>query len=539
MPCRFSSAPGSGEGAGGVQAEAAGPAPQGVRPRSPGASGSRTVILRGFGALALSSALLTAPSCAVDRAPAIRPSPDLGSEEVGRTEEVGGRVDGDSPDGSSADAEVELPAEPPRVDRIDIVELIDLPLARSINIMAAEPLTLTTTALCADADGEELAGVGVSDPVEYMYGDRLYYEQFVFGLAFGAECELTIEATSPLGVSAVLTDTFDSPPPDDFPALDLLVSSESRQPGWTLFDLMERRGNRGWVVLLDDRDRPRWIARSSSRYEDVHVTSLGALHTSGVTPWSGAPPLSLTGLDEVDLHAVEASPFNDGAWFQIVVDETCGGQAYLVETRGTERLGSFCPADWFEEPSEGGDWTHLNGFDFLGPSGHLVLSFRDLEGGTLVGVHWPTQRPSWIALGGEVFGEQHAPEVQPNGNILLFDNTYDGVSSAVEIALTIDANRKVATATEVWRFVDPLARHQGMYGDADRQPNGNTLISFGAPDGNAEPVLLEVTAAGEIVFDLRGPRGWTTYRAERFTCPNSPSLGPWECPSLEPPRVLR
>lgn len=533
MPCRFTPPPRTGEGAGGVQAEAAGPVSQRGSRRAPDTRRTRAAALGVLTASALGGLLLTATSCAVDRAPAIRSSPDLGVEDGAETQEVGGSVDGGSPD-----ADMSVPAEPPRVERVDIAELPDMPLARALNVLTAEPVTLATTVSCVDGDGEDLTGVFVGDTIAMPYGEAYFYEEIIVGLAVGAQCDVTIEVTSEQGVTMALSDGFDAPAPRGFPDLDLLTSTNARQPGWTLFDLIERRTGHGWIVLLDERDRVRWITRTNSGYEDLHVTSLGVLRTGGVTQWAGGDPFALTRVHEADLHAVEPSPFHEGAWFQIIVDDTCGGQAYLVETRGSERLGTFCPTDWFEAPPEGGDWTHLNGFDFFGTSGQLVLSFRDLQGGSLVGVHWPTQRPLWIAVGGDVFGEQHAPEVQPNGNIVLFDNTYEEASSAVEIALTIDPVRSVATATEVWRFADPRGRHQGMFGDADRQPNGNTLITFGAPVGDAEPVLLEVTPAGEIAFELQGPAGWTTYRAERFTCPNSPSLGPWECPSLEPPKVL-
>ena len=54
-----------------------------------------------------------------------------------------------------------------------------------------------------------------------------------------------------------------------------------------------------------------------------------------------------------------------------------------------------------------------------------------------------------------------------------------------------------------------------VWGDADRLENGNTLIAFGRRQ-ELESHLIEVTMAGERVWELVPQVGWGWYRAERM-----------------------
>jgi hypothetical protein len=92
-------------------------------------------------------------------------------------------------------------------------------------------------------------------------------------------------------------------------------------------------------------------------------------------------------------------------------------------------------------------------------------------------------------------------------NILLFDNgnLHDPPRSrAVEYAIDEGA----MTAELVWSHDD--GRYTSYFGSAERLDNGNTLISWGALH---DPLVTEVTPAGERVFTLSLPPGQRTYRA--------------------------
>jgi Arylsulfotransferase (ASST). len=132
---------------------------------------------------------------------------------------------------------------------------------------------------------------------------------------------------------------------------------------------------------------------------------------------------------------------------------------------------------------------------------------------------------------------QHAPELLPNGNLLLFDNgnfrasPFDpppgnGVfSRAVEYEID-EASRRVAKVWEYGEFADEVL-FAGFVGEADfLTGKGNVLITFGAVStgGGITPRLIEVTHSffPEKVFDLSvNQTGWFVYRSERL-----PSLYP-------------
>lgn len=82
---------------------------------------------------------------------------------------------------------------------------------------------------------------------------------------------------------------------------------------------------------------------------------------------------------------------------------------------------------------------------------------------------------------------QHDPEIQPNGNIVVC--TYGRPPQAIEI----DRAGEVAWA---WRLPPDMAFPGVLIRDADRLPNGNTLITLGTR-------VVEVTREGRIVWQLR------------------------------------
>ncbi len=101
------------------------------------------------------------------------------------------------------------------------------------------------------------------------------------------------------------------------------------------------------------------------------------------------------------------------------------------------------------------------------------------------------------------FISAHGPEVQPGGNVLLYDNgnADRGFSRVIEYAI----DEENGEAAIVWEY--PGARaddwYNGVWGDADRLDNGNTLITAGSTLGNSSPCrLFEVTLDGERVWEL-------------------------------------
>jgi len=180
------------------------------------------------------------------------------------------------------------------------------------------------------------------------------------------------------------------------------------------------------------------------------------------------------------------------------------------------------------DPNSGSafDWTHGNTCVYDPKENAVYLSLRNLS--RIVKVDYASGRILWSMglgmqsgqadFGDNLFSFQHSPELQPNGNILLYDNgnrrdhAYQdppkgcGYSSGVEIAL--DWSRP-EPATIVWEYILPI--FTPAYGDADRLANGNTLLTAGfAPDA----LLVEVSPASDTVWQMRLV-GHRIYRSNR------------------------
>ena len=78
------------------------------------------------------------------------------------------------------------------------------------------------------------------------------------------------------------------------------------------------------------------------------------------------------------------------------------------------------------------------------------------------------------------------------------------------------------TATLIWEYPEDERIFAPYMGGAQRLPNGNTMIGWGAVKQ-----ITEVTEAGSVVFEM--VMGGRTYRAYRF---------PWEGNPAKAPRLV-
>ena len=214
------------------------------------------------------------------------------------------------------------------------------------------------------------------------------------------------------------------------------------------------------------------------------------------------------------------------------------------------------------------DWTHGNAVVLDEERNTLIVSLRHTD--ELVGLRWrddaggesgellwqlgPFQDAIELVGDGDWFWHQHAPEVQPDGSILLYDNGNDRIatrpedvapySRAVRYELDLDAGQ----VRQVWehRAGDVYAF---FLGDADRLDGGTVLVTHGGSseetdDGGSVIVsrLVEVDEeTGEIVWDLRNAdplqrEGWGIYRAERIPTiyPAGYRVDPLPAPGVAP-----
>ncbi len=211
----------------------------------------------------------------------------------------------------------------------------------------------------------------------------------------------------------------------------------------------------------------------------------------------------------------------------------------------------------FASPTER-DWSHANAVSYDPASDVVIVSVRHTdsivafeygdEPGHQTEVRWILGRQGTIPIDGEPFFHQHAPEIQTDGSILVYDNGNDrpggeNYSRAVQYDLVPDGAAGVR-AVQTWEHrvddVDGTPLYAEFLGDVDRLDNGNVLITHGGIGGpgseDQRSRIIEVVPnedrGGDIVFDLRigdDQLGFTSYRAERL---DSLYGGPmWESPT--------
>jgi len=112
----------------------------------------------------------------------------------------------------------------------------------------------------------------------------------------------------------------------------------------------------------------------------------------------------------------------------------------------------------------------------------------------------------------------HAFHRLDNGNVLIYDNGKRDIRSSRVHEYRLDEQNKIAE--HVWTY-DPDNMIYGTgRGNAQRLPNGNTMIGWGTVVGTLRPVATEVTPDGRKVWELYfNNTAVGSYRAFRFPYP--------------------
>lgn len=174
------------------------------------------------------------------------------------------------------------------------------------------------------------------------------------------------------------------------------------------------------------------------------------------------------------------------------------------------------------------DYSHMNSL-FVDADGNWIVSSRGMA--QVLKIDRLTGDVLW-KLGGvqnqftfvnDPFGGlcgQHTASILDNGHLLLFDNgqyCYPEMPERGELTRVVEyaIDEDAMTAELVWSYSREGAYTQSQ-GSAQRLPNGNTFIGWGA---GTRYLATEVNPDGEIVFELQGraASGYTqSYRARRF-----------------------
>ena len=192
------------------------------------------------------------------------------------------------------------------------------------------------------------------------------------------------------------------------------------------------------------------------------------------------------------------------------------------------------------------DWTHANAIEVDEANNALLVSVRHLD--SIIALRWKDDAEGtagdllWHSgplgdlelLTGDWHLHQHAPEIQPDGSLLVYDNgnNRDGRGSAeaplYSRAVIYEIDVDAETISQRWEYRskrDDELIFAGFVGDADRLSNGNILITNGGIngtlDGELSAQIVEVvpspTSGGDVVFsfEVNGGPGWIVYRSER------------------------
>ncbi len=118
------------------------------------------------------------------------------------------------------------------------------------------------------------------------------------------------------------------------------------------------------------------------------------------------------------------------------------------------------------------------------------------------------------------FTDQHDAQWTSPNTLILFDNG-NFHAPATNRAVEYEIDEVNMTATMIWEFQNPYGSKSLASGNVQRLPNGGTFIGWGIISPNDAPVITEVNADDEIVFELSFlnngmPANQFTYRAFRF-----------------------
>ncbi len=493
---------------------------------------------------------------------------------------------GPGKDSGTDDLELSIAIRPPPSQDMKLVRLADIEADRPVQV------TVQLTA-------------GKGPPREIEFTEMASQQELeILGLRFETTYDVSLVVTDEDGKVTELDDVAvidaDVPPPI-WPKIQLGVIDPPRmEPGNTLIAINAQDNSPNhFILVLDDRGSIVWFYRAADTVLDARVSSTGNLLAliggelveldwigNELNRWSGpqelhheAAEMPNGSLLSMNSRVVSADNYptnydNPGPRQQVdVLDHTVielapdgspVGEWSLWDVLDQGRIGYDAL-----EPENGNapkDWAHANAAVYDPVDDAFLVSIRHQDAvvkisratGELIWIlappeNWaPPYQPFLLtSVGGDTEWpyHPHAPEIGPNGKLLLFDNgnrrvsPFDGLaippleqqySRVVEYEIDEDA----MTVRQIWELVDPGGDTLFSYatGDANNLPQtGNVLAVYGVATavngvlnedlgrGQASARFVEVTRSKEVVFDMLmysdiqdSRQGWHGYRAVRM-----------------------
>jgi hypothetical protein len=340
--------------------------------------------------------------------------------------------------------------------------------------------------------------------------------------------------------------------PADFPAMQV-IESDNPSPGYFF---LNNWGGQPYNMILDNTGAPVWYWRTSDRRRDFKRQPNGWLtmlvrhgygggaagHIALDSTFSIVDTMRATAGYITDEH--ELTMLADGQYFLIGLRESrvdmsrfvTGGRSDAI-VRETVIQG-FTPEgdlvflwrswDHFDirdvhiDNLRGGyiRFPHMNAIS-IDEDGHILVSSRNIS--EITKIHRQTGDIIW-RLGGahnqftwmndpfEGFSAQHDIRALGNGRYTVFDN--GNLHRRPETrAVEYDLDPVNMTATLVWQYRHSPPRFTPWMGNAQRLPNGNTLINYA--DASL-PKIVEVRPDGSKALEMDFVEPANTYRAFKF-----------------------
>lgn len=507
------------------------------------------------------------------------------------TDAGGGTPDATTDTGGDADAAVSL--------TIDTLLITENPKNRLAAIIELETSVETTATISVEnVDTSDITTIGPTAAAATTH------DLAVLGLWAETDYSISITVEDNEGnttTSEAQSYTTGSLP-DDFPPITVVTAdTDNVSEGYTLVNLNRWNPsldqNYGYLIVFDESGRVVWYFRTGIPAGDVQLRDDGTiLYIGGVNAgfeidWLGEqtgfwfPPN--VGMESIH-HFLDELP-NGNLW--AVGTERRVIDGYATADGGTtsynvigDTINEFThdgtevdswtmfdyldpldvPADLddpfytsFDDPfwdflydGNTKDWTHVNNVEVDPSDGFFIVSCRHLD---LIFKFDPDDEDheviwelghdrDFTMLGdGEWQYHQHSPELQDNGNFLIYDNGNNRPGLAegenyftrvVEFAIDTDA----MTAEEVWEYRGEEPYFASYVGDANRLENGNVLIIDGGilsdptatetdPDNGRWGRIVEVTHTEPVevvlMIEVRdtsdSPMGYQMSRATRFS----------------------
>ncbi len=367
------------------------------------------------------------------------------------------------------------------------------------------------------------------------------HRAYLMGFAAGMECQFSVRSEAAGGQTYVAqTRVTVGSLPSFLPDLEVVVRQEGKyQEGWNLFNLTNSFDKDPLLlVMVDSMGRYRWYHRRAVNdpgsdtdtravAEGIMVGGTHGLVPPAVISWEG----NVLWEKSMNVHH-DFRPIGDqGHWLMLGDAVGCGiefssGTVFEYDPETDSKVWSWLSCEHITPTEWKSDWSHLNTVVVWPDNAHLLVSSRMQD--ALYKVAYPSGEVVW-KLGRQDdfvwedpedrFWQQHAPEFLPQGNrILLFDNGLAGVREYGR-ALELEFDEQAMRVKKVWEYVPEPKIFTPIWGDADRLPNGNTLVTFGARSKTEPSHLIEVTPEGQEAWHLVLPLKQGVYRTERVVQP--------------------